>query len=123
MGAIKKYWHWMLAGLIFVFEAAVLLLFKDQIYVGICDNLDLFITQLKFLSDNHAFFVHGQELPILGSIDRDYFPSEFSLYNLLYMILPDIYAYIAGYLLRLVLAVGSGVLLARLLLAQTYQKY
>ena len=56
MGAIKKYWHWMLAGLIFVFEAAVLLLFKDQIYVGICDNLDLFITQLKFLSDNHAFF-------------------------------------------------------------------
>ena len=82
MGAIKKYWHWMLAGLIFVFEAAVLLLFKDQIYVGICDNLDLFITQLKFLSDNHAFFVHGQELPILGSIDRDYFPSEFSLYNL-----------------------------------------
>ena len=123
MGAIKKYWHWMLAGLIFVFEAAVLLLFKDQIYVGICDNLDLFSTQLKFLSDNHAFFVHGQELPILGSIDRDYFPSEFSLYNLLYMILPDIYAYIAGYLLRLVLAVGSGVLLARLLLAQTYQKY
>ncbi len=123
MGAIKKYWHWMLAGLIFVFEAAVLLLFKYQIYVGICDNLDLFITQLKFLSDNHAFFVHGQELPILGSIDRDYFPSEFSLYNLLYMILPDIYAYIAGYLLRLVLAVGSGVLLARLLLAQTYQKY
>lgn len=123
MGAIKKYWHWMLAGLIFVFEAAVLLLFKDQIYVGICDNLDLFITQLKFLSDNHAFFVHGQELPILGSIDRDYFPSEFALYNLLYLILPDIYAYIAGYLLRLVLAVGSGVLLARLLLAQTYQKY
>lgn len=123
MGAIKKYWHWMLAGLIFVFEAAVLLLFKDQIYVGICDNLDLFITQPKFLSDNHAFFVHGQELPILGSIDRDYFPSEFSLYNLLYLILPDIYAYIAGYLLRLVLAVGSGVLLARLLLAQTYQKY
>ena len=123
MGAIKKYWHWMLAGLIFVFEAAVLLLFKDQIYVGICDNLDLFITQLKILSDNHAFFVHGQELPILGSIDRDYFPSEFALYNLLYLILPDIYAYIAGYLLRLVLAVGSGVLLARLLLAQTYQKY
>lgn len=123
MGAIKKYWHWMLAGLIFVFEAAVLLLFKDQIYVGICDNLDLFITQLKILSVNHAFFVHGQELPILGSIDRDYFPSEFSLYNLLYLILPDIYAYIAGYLLRLVLAVGSGVLLARLLLAQTYQKY
>ena len=123
MGAIKKYWHWMLAGLIFVFEAAVLLLFKDQIYVGICDNLDLFITQLKILSDNHAFFVHGQELPRLGSIDRDYFPSEFSLYNLLYLILPDIYAYIAGYLLRLVLAVGSGVLLARLLLAQTYQKY
>lgn len=123
MSAVKKYWHWMLAGLIFVFEAAILLLFKDQIYVGICDNLDLFITQLKILSDNHAFFAHGQEMPILGSIDRDYFPSEFSFYNLLYLILPDIYAYIAGYLLRLLLAMGSSVLLARLLLAQTYQKY
>ena len=59
MNAVKKYWHWMLAGLIFVFEAAVLLFFKDGIYVGICDNLDLFITQLKMLSDNHAFFAHG----------------------------------------------------------------
>ena len=105
MNAVKKYWHWILAGLIFVFEAAVLLFFKDEIYVGICDNLDLFITQLKMLSDNHAFFAHGQEMPILGSIDRDYFPSEFALYNLLYLLLPDIYAYIVGYLLRLLLAV------------------
>jgi hypothetical protein len=123
MNAVKKYWHWILAGLIFVFEAAVLLFFKDEIYVGICDNLDLFITQLKMLSDNHAFFAHGQEMPILGSIDRDYFPSEFALYNLLYLLLPDIYAYIVGYLLRLLLAMGSCVLLARLLLAQAYWKY
>lgn len=51
MDAIKKYWHWILAGGIFFCEAAVLLVLREQIYVGICDNLDLFITQLKMLRD------------------------------------------------------------------------
>lgn len=88
--ACKRNWHFMLAGGIFVFEAVILLLLREKIYVGICDNLDLFITQLKMLRDNSAFFVHNQAMPVLGSIDRNYFPSEFSLYNLLYLILPDI---------------------------------
>lgn len=123
MNVFKKYWHWMLASIIFVFEAGVLFALREDIYVGICDNLDLFITQLKMLTDNHAFFAHGQEMPILGSIDRNYFPSEFSLYNLLYLLLPDLYAYIVGYLLRLLLAMVSCVLLARLLLAQAYRRY
>ncbi|MDE7476859.1 MAG: hypothetical protein K2M91_02745, partial [Lachnospiraceae bacterium] len=93
------------------------------IYVGICDNLDLFITQLKMLHDNHAFFANGQAMPILGSIDRNYFPSEFSLYNMLYLFLPDIDAYIVGYLLKLVIAFVSCMLLARLVLAEKYIKY
>lgn len=113
----------MIAGGIFVFEAAVLLLFRKNIYVGICDNLDLFIAQLKMLRDNHAFFAHDAAMPILGTIDRDYLPSEFSLYNLLYLLLPDIYAYITGYLLKLVLAFCSSLLLAKLFLQETYRSY
>ena len=123
MNGIKKYWHFILAGGILLFEAVVLLLFRKNIYVGICDNLDLFITQLKMLRDNGAFFVHNHAMPVLGTIDRDYFPSEFSLYNLLYLILPDIYAYITGYLLKLVLAFFSSLLLARHVLQEQYQKY
>lgn len=123
MSAIRKYWHWILAGGIFFFEALVLFVLKDHIYVGICDNLDLFITQLKMLSDNNAFFAHDKAMPVLGSIDRNYFPSEFSLYNILYLIFPDLYAYIIGYLLKLLLAFFSSMLLAKLILQENYQKY
>lgn len=123
MGTIRKYWHWLLAAGIFAFEAVVLLLLRKNIYVGICDNLDLFITQLKMLHDNGIFFARHSEMPILGGIDRNYFPSEFSLYNLLYFILPDIYAYIAGYLLKLVLAFFSCILLAKHILRETFRDY
>ena len=61
MDAIKKYWHWILAGGIFFCEAAVLLVLREQIYVGICDNLDLFITQLKMLRDQQAFLHMGRQ--------------------------------------------------------------
>lgn len=120
---IRAYWHWILVGGILGCETFILLLCKENIYVGICDNLDLFITQLKMLRDNEAFFVHNQTMPILGSIDRNYFPSEFSLYNILYLIFPDIYAYIAGFLLKMAIAICSCILLARLVLQEHYKKY
>ena len=84
MNIIKKYWHLLIAAGIFIVEAVVFLVLRENIYVGILDNLDLFITQLKMLRDNDAFFAHGQMMPILRSIDRNYFPSEFSLYNILF---------------------------------------
>ncbi len=123
MNAIRKYWHFMLAAGIFAFEAVVLLLLRKNIYVGICDNLDLFITQLKMMHDRGAFFAHHYEMSVLGGLDRNYFPSEFSLYNLLYLVLPDIYAYIAGYLLKLVIAFFSCLLLANFILGKKYRKY
>ncbi|MDE6846018.1 MAG: hypothetical protein K2J99_09655, partial [Lachnospiraceae bacterium] len=123
MNILKKYWHLFLAGGIFVVESFIFLILRDNIYVGICDNLDLFITQLKMLRDNNAFFAHGQMLPVLQSIDRDYFPSEFSLYNILYFLLPDLYAYIAGYLLKLLMAFASCILLAKLILKDKYADY
>lgn len=123
MDNIKKYWHWFFIGSIFVFEAIVLFILRENIYVGICDNLDLFITQLKMLHDGDTFFAHDKIMPILGGIDRDYFPTELSLYNILYLIMPDIYAYIAGYLIKIVMAVFSSVLLAKYVLKDSYKKY
>lgn len=123
MNVIKKYWHLLLAAGIFIVEALVFFILREQIYVGVLDNLDLFITQLKMLRDNDAFFAHGQMMPILQSIDRDYFPSEFSLYNLLFFLLPDLYAYIVGYLLKLLMAFFSCMLLAKLILGKKYADY
>lgn len=120
---IRAYWHWILVVGILGCETLVLLVCKEKIYVGICDNLDLFITQLKMLRDNEAFFVHSQTMPILGSIDRNYFPSEFSLYNILYLIFPDIYAYIVGFLLKMIIALCSCILLAKLVLQEQYKRY
>jgi hypothetical protein len=123
MNAVKKYWHWFLIGGIFFCEALVLFVLRDNIYVAVCDNLDLFIAQLKLLRDNNAFFAHGQTMEILNGIDRDYFPTEFSLYNILYLIFPDIYAYIIGYLMKLVISFASCILLAKLLLGEQYARY
>lgn len=123
MNVIRKYWHWVLVGGIFAVEAIFLLCLNEDIYVGICDNLDLFITQLKVMKDEGAFFSQNGLMPMLQGIDRDYFPSEFSVYNLLYFLLPDVYAYIIGYLLKLVLAFGSSILLAQLLLGERYKQY
>ncbi len=123
MNIIKKYWHLLIAAGIFIVEAVVFFAFRENIYVGILDNLDLFITQLKMLRDNDAFFAHGQMMPILQSIDRNYFPSEFSLYNILFFLLPDLYAYIVGYLLKLLMAFFSCIVLAKLILQDKYQEY
>lgn len=123
MNTIRKYWHWILTGGIFFFEGVLLFAFRENIYVGICDNLDLFITQLKMLRDQHTFFSQNSMMPVLQGIDRDYFPSEFSIYNILYLLLPDIYAYIVGYLFKLALAFGSSFLLAKLLLGEQYKRY
>lgn len=123
MNVIRKYWHWVLVGGIFMVEAIFLLYLNEDIYVGICDNLDLFITQLKVMKDERAFFSQNQLMPMLQGIDRDYFPSEFSVYNLLYLLLPDVYAYIVGYLIKLVLAVSSSILLAQLVLEEQYKQY
>ncbi len=125
MKFVKNYWHWLLVCCIFFGEAIILLVLGDNIYAAVCDNLDLFIAQLKMLSDNDAFFTFGRSvsMPMLNGIDRDYFPSEFSIYNILYFILPDLYAYITGYLLKIALSVASSVLLAKYLLKESYAKY
>ena len=75
--------------------------------ISVHDNLDLFVAQFQMLKNTGAFWKHGVEVPFLGGISRDVLPSEFSLYSLLYMILPSYYAYVAGYLLKIVIGTFS----------------
>lgn len=123
MRTLKKKWHWIIFWTLFVIQACVFFIFREQIYVGICDNLDLFITQLKMLQDRHAYFTDTQ-MAVLKDLNRNFFPTEFSVYNLLYFIFPDLYAYIIGLLLKILLSMFSCILLAKELLGSSkYRRY
>lgn len=122
MKHISKYWYlYVTFGLLFV-QAVVFLGLGEGCYIAVHDNLDLFVPHLRMMKLSGSFFTHGDILPILGGITRDNFGSEFSVYNLLYLILPAYYAYIAGYFLSIAIAMFSVFLLAKDIL-QDFPKY
>ena len=83
----------------------------ENSYIGVHDNMDLFIAQFAMLRNTGIFFSHGVSAPFLGGVSRDVLPGEASLYTVLYMIFSPFTAYIVGYVLKIVIAVFSCVLL------------
>ena len=120
MKKIAEKWYLVLIIGFLVFAALVFGIFGKGSIISVHDNLDLFVAQFQMLKNTGAFWKHGVEVPFLGGISRDVLPSEFSLYSLLYMILPSYYAYVAGYLLKIVIGTFSMVLLARDLFKDQY---
>lgn len=116
-------WYWWIVLLLLIGELSVFLFFGEDSYIGIHDNLDIHIADYQILRLNNAFFSHGKELPLLGGIDRNFLLSELSLYSLLYMLLPNFAAYITGYFLKILIALGSGILLGRDILKEKYEDY
>ncbi len=117
-----EYWYlFVIIGLILL-EAIVFLVLGENSYIATTDNLDLFIPHFRMLKLSGTFFTQGDILPILGGVTRDNFGSEFSLYNLLYLIFPTYYAYIAGYFLSIVLSMISVYFLAKEVLTD-FEKY
>lgn len=119
---LLKYWYLIIIIGLLLAEAIVFLGLGDESYIAVHDNLDLFIPHLRMLKTSGTFFSQGDVLPILGGVTRDNFGSEFSLYNLLYLLLPTYYAYIAGYFLSIAIAMVSVWLLAKECLAD-FSKY
>lgn len=62
-------------------------------------------------------------VPVLGGISRDYLSSEFSLYNILFWLFPPFAAYMCGYFLKILIAAGSVMLLAKDIYRDAYKKY
>ncbi len=83
----------------------------ENSYIGVHDNMDLFIAQFAMLRNTGTFFSHGVSAPFLGGVSRDVLPGEASLYTVLYMIFSPFTAYIIGYVLKIVIAIFSCVLL------------
>ena len=95
---------------VLIFIACVALfygLLGENSYIAVQDNLDLFVAQFAMLKNEGIFFSHGVSAPFLNGVSRDVLPSELSLYTILYMFLPPFYAYVVGYILKVLIAVIS----------------
>ncbi len=121
--SVKKLWFLYLVELILFIQCVVFLGYRENSYIAVHDNLDLFIAHFRVMKLNDAFFAHGVELPIVGGLDRDVFGSEFSLYNIMYYLLPGIAAYFVGYALKVLIGLSSFILLARDVYRGDYPKY
>lgn len=105
------------------FAALVFGIFGEDSIIAVHDNLDLFVAQFQMMKNTGTFFAQDAQIPFLGGISRDNLPSEFSLYTLLFMLLPSYQAYITGYLLKIVIAVVSCILLAKDFCGDQYEAY
>lgn len=120
---ITKYWFiFPIAGFL-LFEGGVFLYYGERSYIGIHDNLDLFVAQFQMLKNTNSFWKHGVDVPFLGGISRDNLPSELSLYTMLYMVFPSFTAYILGLMLKVVIAVVSFRFLIKELYPDKYNDY
>lgn len=119
---VSRWYLFIVAGFI-LFAALVFALCGEKSMIAVHDNLDLFIPQFQMMKNTGTFWSHGVDVPFLGGISRDTLPAEFSLYTMLYMILPAYPAYIAGYLLKIVIALFSCILLAKDVLGEGYEGY
>lgn len=123
MKRLAERWYLVVVFGFITFAGLVFALCGEKSMIAIHDNLDLFIPQYQMMKNTGTFFSQGAEVPFLGGISRDVLPAEFSLYTLLYLVLPAYPAYVTGYLLKLMIGLLSCVLLARELLGEKYGAY
>ena len=127
MKRVKEYliekWFLVFIGLLLFMQTVVFLIFRENSYIQVHDNLDLFVSQLQIMKNTDTFFAQNAVLPMLGGISRDTFGSEFSLYNILFYLLPTFWAYMAGYALKIVFGIFSFCLLAKDIYQEQYIIY
>lgn len=119
----KQNWALLLAAALTAVGLCYVLVRGQNIYVQVGDNLDSNIPWFTMLRDNHLFFAHDAALPFLGGIDRNYLPSEWNFYSLLFWLLPAFPAYIVGNLVKIVLSVCGWVALGRLAFGAEEPRY
>jgi hypothetical protein len=120
---LKKYWYVYLTGTLLAIQAAVFLIFRGESYFQIHDNLDLFMAHYEMLKKAGLWFKQGADAPILHGVPRDLFGSEFLIYNLFYILLPGVWAYLAGYAAKIAVGMISFILLAKDVYKDRYEQY
>jgi len=119
---LTKYWFLFPVIGFPLFAAAVFFAYGERSYIGVHDNMDLFLAQFQMLKNTHSFWKHGVDVPFLGGVSRDNLPSELSLYSVLYMLFPTYTAYILGILGKILLGMFSFWLLAKEVLGDRYRR-
>ena len=119
----KDKWYMYLTGALLAIQAVVFLVFRGESYLQIHDNLDLFMAHYEMLKKWGLWFAHDVDAPILHGVSRDLFGSEFNLYNLFYILLPGVWAYLAGYFAKIAVGIISFTLLAKDIYKERYTKY
>lgn len=117
---LTKYWFLFPVIGFPLFAAVVFFAYGERSYIGLHDNMELFLAQFQMLKNTDAFWKHGVDAPFLGGVSRDNLPSELSLYSVLYMLFPTYTAYILGLLGKILLGMFSFRLLAKELLMERY---
>lgn len=120
---ITKYWFLFPVAGFLLLMAVVLFGYGERSYIGVHDNMDLFLAQFQMLKNTDSFWKHGVDVPFLGGISRDNLPSELSLYSVLFMIFPTYAAYVTGLLGKIIIGMFSFRLLAGELLGEKYERY
>lgn len=120
---ITEYWFLFPVAGFLLLMAAVFFGYGERSYIGVHDNMDLFLAQFKMLKNTDSFWKHGVDMPFLGGVSRDSLPSELSLYSVLYMLFPTYTAYVLGLLGKILIGMFSFRLLTKELIGERYEKY
>ena len=120
---LTKYWFLFPVTGFLLLMAGVFFCYGERSYIGVHDNMDLFLAQFQMLKNTDSFWKHGVDVPFLGGVSRDNLPSEFSLYSLLFMIFPTYTAYVLGLIGKVLIGMFSFCLLAKELLLEKYMTY
>ena len=120
---LKQNWYIILVTVLFFLQLIVMTAWGEHSFVAVHDNLDLFVAHNTMLKKAGLFFVPDSLAPMLGGISRDTLGSEFYLYNLLYLFFSPYGAYVAGYLLKILIGFGGSLLLAKEVLKEDYRRF
>lgn len=120
---LDRYWHIVVIGGVIGVQLLVFLIYRENSYLTVQDNLDLFVAHFQVMNHYDGWFSHGKLMPMLGGISRNALSSEWNLYNILFVILPPFWAYMTGYFLKILLGMGSFVLLAKDIYKENFSKY
>ena len=79
------------------------LVYRDNIYLSLNDNLDSNIPIYKMIRDNHLLWKFDEAIPFLGGvIQRSQYKVETSLISWIYILLPPLLAYYIIYIIKIV---------------------
>ena len=104
-------------------QVMVFTLWGEHSFIAIHDNLDLFVAHNKIMKNQGIFFGEAQEALLLGGVSRNLLGSEFTLYNILYVLFQPYTAYVIGYFLKLLIGFSSFILLSKEIYGEEYSKY